>query len=102
MKKSLLSLVAIALFSVSTSVSAGAVKEVLIEAEDTIHHEFFQNGRQVISIEEQELVSSKKGIGVKAVVFTRNPANGAQQVWTCIVDFERINDSYTAVDINCK
>lgn len=102
MKKSILSLVAMVLLSLSSVVSAGAVKEVLIDAEDTIHHEFFQNGLQVISIEDQELVPSKRGVGVKAVVVTRNPTSKVQQVWTCVVDFARINNSYESVDINCK
>ena len=102
MNRSIFVLISLVLLTLSSSVFAGGVKDVLMDAEDKIHHEFFKNGLEVISIEDQELIPSKKGIGVKAVVLTRNLTSSAQKVWRCVVDFERINNSYESVDINCK
>ena len=102
MNKFFFVLIAFVLFNFNTAVFAGGVKDVLMDAEDSIHHEFFKNGLEVITIEDQAFTPSKRGIGVKAVVMTRNPANNAQQVWRCVVDFERINNSFEPVDIHCN
>lgn len=102
MKKSLLSFLSIALLSLSAGTYAGQIKEIVIEAEDAIYHEFFQNDREVVSITNQELVSSKVGFGVKATVTTRNPFNGYLQTWSCLVDLKRDGRSFSAVDVNCN
>lgn len=101
MKKTLLSFLSVALLTLS-SAHAGQIKEVVIEAEDAIYHEFFQNDREVLEISNQELVSSKAGVGVKATVVTKNPFNGYIQTWTCVVDLKKDGRSFTAVDVNCN
>lgn len=101
--KNVLFAITTALFvSLSSNVYAGAVKEVLMDAEDAIYAEFYQNGRQVTSITDQKFVPVKGGIGVGATVETVNPENGYAQTWSCVVAFERVGNSYSPRDVNCS
>ena len=102
MKKMILLLTTICLLSVSSNVFAGAVKNLLMDTDDAIASEFFDNGLRVDSIENHSFTTVKNGIGVKADVETTNPTSKMGQSWTCVVSFQKIGSSYSAYDVDCK
>jgi hypothetical protein len=102
MKKMILVLSGFMMLSVSSSIFAGAVKDILIDTDDAITSEFFDNGLRVESIENHSFSTVKSGIGVKAEVETSNPVSKIGQSWTCIVTFQKINSKYIAQDVDCK
>lgn len=102
MKKMILSFVAVCSLSLSTNAMAGGVKNLMMDAEDAIVSEFFDNGLQVDSISNHSFTPVKGGIGVKADVETINPTSRMGQSWTCVVSFEKNGTSYSAYDVDCK
>ncbi|AUN97394.1 hypothetical protein DOM21_14490 [Bacteriovorax stolpii] len=102
MKKIVLSLATMATLFMSTNAFAGAMKELVIEAEDAIIAEFYDNGREVTSITNHSLVTIKGGVGVKAKVETVNPLNGYPQTWSCLVSFEKSGNSFSPKDVDCS
>lgn len=102
MKKMILTLATLCCLSVSSSASAGAVKNLLIDAEDAIYSEFFDNGLRVESIENHSFTPVKNGIGIKADVETTNPTSNMGQSWTCVVTFQKLGSDYLAQDVDCN
>lgn len=98
----ILTLSTICLLSLSSNSFAGAVKELLMDADDAISSEFFDNGLQVDSIENHTFTPVKNGIGVKADVETTNPISKIGQSWTCVVTFQKTGTQYLAQDVDCK
>lgn len=102
MKKMIFTITTMCLIAASSNVSAGAVKDLLIDADDAIYSEFFENGLHVESIENHTFTPVSNGIGIKAEVETTNPSSNMGQSWTCIVTFKKIGPNYLAQDVDCK
>jgi hypothetical protein len=101
MKKLILSIIALSF--ITSTAFAGKMKDILIDTEDAIYSEFQDAGdRKVLSISEHKLQSTNKGVSVSALVVTENIYSKVEQTWDCLVSFEKINGSFTPVDVNCN
>lgn len=101
MRKAVLSLVAIALLVLSASTQAGALKNLIIETDDAIYAEFYENAeRSVVSITEHELVTTTSGVDVKTKVVSKTSYNKLQ-TWSCVVSFEKTNNKFIPVAVEC-
>lgn len=97
-----LSLSTILMLSFSSSVFAGGVKDLMMDAEDAIVAKFSQEAQQVESITNHSFTPVKNGIGLKAEVETINPTTMLGHSWICIVSFIKVGTSYTPTDVACK
>lgn len=102
MRKAILSLVAIALLVLSASTQAGALKNLIIETDDAIYAEFYENAeRSVVSITEHELETLlDNGVQIKAKVVSKTSYNKLQ-TWSCVVTFEKTNNKFLPVSVEC-
>lgn len=102
MKKTILSLSTILVITSSSNVFAGGVKNLLIDAEEAISENFYQQGLSVESVTNHQFTPVKNGIGLKADVETTNPKNMSGQSWTCIVSFEKTGANYSPKTVDCE
>lgn len=102
MKKAILSLVVITLLILSASTQAGALKNLVIETDDAIYAEFYNNAeRSVVSITEHELADlTAAGVNIKAKVVSKTSYNKLQ-TWSCVVSFEKTNNKFIPVAVEC-
>lgn len=104
MKKIKLCLILTAFLGFSSLAFAGKLKELVLDADEAINYEFYENGdRTVLQIENHQLISTKVGVGVTAIVTTKNVFNNTIQTWNCLVSFTKNqNEVFEFQDIDCK
>ena len=102
MKKMIFSLSTILVLSFSSSVFAGGVKDLMMDAEDAIVAKFSAEALQVESITNHSFTPVKNGIGLKAEVETINPKTMFGHSWICIVTFIKAGTAYSPTDVDCK
>ncbi len=95
-------LIFISAILLSMTASAGKIKELVIETDDAISYEMYNNADlSVESIDNHQLGMNGDLVTVTADVTTRNPHNGRIGSWTCTVSFEKIANVFEFKDIEC-
>ena len=82
---------------------AGKLKDLVIETDDAIYSEFYENAHLAVTeISGHELKKQTDELVVSAKVVAVNPANNMVTKWLCLVSFERRDEGYRPFDINCS
>lgn len=91
------------LIAFSSSSHAGKLKDIVIDAEDAITFNFYDNGGLVVqNISGFEMFTTEIGIEVKANVSTKNGQNGETLNWICFVSFEEVEGQFSPLEVNCN
>ncbi len=97
-------LVAAMLLVGSVSAHAGAVKELVIDAEDSVAHYFYVRGLAVLDVENMHFVPTGVAdtVALESDVTVQDKIGSAVQKFVCVTTFAKDGYSYDVKQTLCK